>query len=60
MSTKRTRNIRRLSNLKFNMALMDIRQENLSMIVNDALFRMHIKIEQLELEVQKLKEEREY
>lgn len=58
MSTKRTRNKRRLSNLKFNMALMDIRQENLSIIVNDALCRMHIKIEQLELEVQKLKEER--
>lgn len=58
MVTKRTKSKRRLSDLKFNMALMNLRQQNLSIMVQDSLCFMRLKIEQLEREVKKLKEER--
>ena len=58
MTTKRTKSKRRLSDLKFNMALMNLRQQNLSIMVQDSLCFMRLKIEQLEREVKKLKEER--
>lgn len=57
MTTKRTKSKRRLSDLKFNMALMNLRQQNLSIMVQDSLCFMRLKIEQLEREVKKLKEE---
>lgn len=57
MVTKRTKSKRRLSDLKFNMALMNLRQQNLSIMVQDSLCFMRLKIEQLEREVKKLKEE---
>lgn len=44
--------------MKFNMALMNLRQQNLSIMVQDSLCFMRLKIEQLEREVKKLKEER--
>lgn len=44
------------SSLRFDMAVMDIRQSNLAEMTRDALMRMQFKIAELEEEIKKLKE----
>jgi ribosomal protein L29 len=56
MTTKRTRSRRKQSSLRFDMAVMGIRQTNLAIMTRDALMRMQMKIEELEEEINKLKE----
>jgi hypothetical protein len=56
MTTRRTRKKREQSTLKFDMAVMGIRQTNLAIMTRDALMRMQMKIEELEEEINKLKE----
>ena len=56
MTTRRTRSRRKQSTLRFDMAMMDIRQSNLAQMTWDALMRMQFKIAELEEEINKLKE----
>ena len=56
MTTRRTRSRRKQSTLKFDMAVMGVRQTNLAIMTRDALMRMQMKIEELEEEINKLKE----
>jgi hypothetical protein len=55
MTTKRTRSRRKQSSLRFDMAVMGIRQTNLAIMTRDALMRMQMKIEELEEEINKWK-----
>ena len=56
MTTRRTRLRRKQSTLRFDMAVMGVRQTNLAIMTRDALMRMQMKIEELEEEINKLKE----
>lgn len=56
MTTRRTRSRRKQSTLRFNMAIMDVRQANLATMLRDALITMSVKIHNLEEEIKKLKE----
>lgn len=56
MTTRRTRSRRKQSTLRFDMAVMGVRQSNLAVMTRDALMRMQLKIAELEEEINKLKE----
>ena len=56
MTTRRTRSRRKQSTLRFDMAVMGVRQSNLAEMTRDALMRMQFKIVELEEEINKLKE----
>ena len=57
MTTKRTRSRRKQSSLRFDMAIMNVRQANLATMLRDALITMSVKVHNLEEEeIRKLKE----
>ena len=56
MTTRRTRSRRKQSTLRFDMAVIRVRQSNLAEMTRDALMRMQFKIAELEEEINKLKE----
>ena len=56
MTTRRTRSRRKQSTLRFDMAVMGVRQSNLAEMTRDALMRIQFKIAELEEEINKLKE----
>ena len=58
MKFKRTRARRKHSSLIFDMAVLDVRQSNLAMMIYDALMRMQFQIADLQKEIEKLKGER--
>lgn len=58
MTTKKTRARRKQSTLRFDMALLGVRQSNLALMTRDALMRMQFQIADLQKEIEKLKGER--
>ena len=57
MTTKRTRNKSKAANLRMLMLILENRQTNLGMAVSDQLTRMSLIIDELQKEIEKLKEE---
>ena len=58
MVSKRTRNNRQKADIRLAIHLLSMRQMNLATSVNGALLAMWQKIDELQKEVEKLKEER--
>lgn len=58
MVSKKTRNQRQRADIRFAIHLLAMRQQNLTASFNDALLAMWQKIEELQKEIEKLKEER--
>ena len=56
MVSKKTRNNRQKADIRLALHLLAMRQANLSVSVNDALLAMWQKIEDLQKEIEKLKE----
>lgn len=59
MTTKKTRKMRRKSDIRLAILLLDMRQQNLVVSFNDALLFMGQKIDELQKEIEKLKEEKQ-
>lgn len=57
MTTKKTRNQRQKADIRLAILLLDMRQQNLAVSFNDALLFMGQKIDELQKEIEKLKEE---
>lgn len=55
MTTKKTRARRKHSSLRFDMAILGVRQSNLAEMTRDALMRMQYEIAKLQEEIDKLK-----
>lgn len=58
MTTKKTRAIRKQSNLRFDMWILKMRQDNQRIMFEDVLFRLSSEIHSLREEIKKLKEEK--
>jgi hypothetical protein len=56
MVSKKTRNNRQKADIRLAIHLLAMRQKNLTISVNDALLAMWQKIDELQKEVEKLKE----
>jgi hypothetical protein len=59
MVSKKTRNNRQKADIRLAIHLLAMRQKNLTISVNDALLAMWQKIDELQKEVEKLKEKEE-
>ena len=58
MVSKKTRNNRQKADIRLAIHLLAMRQKNLTVSFNDALLTMMQKIDELQKEVEKLKEEK--
>lgn len=56
MTTKKTRKMRKKSDIHFQMLILKFRQDNISTIIFDAMCRMQGEINELQKEIEKLKE----
>lgn len=56
MVSKKTRNQRQKADIRLAILLLDMRQQNLAVSFNDALLFMGQKIDELQKEIEKLKE----
>ena len=59
MTTKKTRKMRQKADIRLAIHLLAMRQQNLTVSFNDALLSMLHKIDELQKEVEKLKEEKQ-
>ena len=56
MVSKKTRNQRQKADIRLAILLLDMRQQNLAVSFNDALLFMGQKIDELQKEIERLKE----